>query len=191
MFDAQKATQVAAYFLWKRGGRMAYLKLLKLMYLAERECLLRYDERLTGDEMFSLKFGPVLSKTYDLFKQEDPNSEWAKWISREPNYEFSFKKGKEVNPSDPLELFDCLSKAEISLLNEVFAKYGNLTRWQIRDATHEKNCCPEWTDPHGSALPISLKHLLTAHGKSDKVSDKIIRHVREMDSVHESLRALS
>lgn len=40
MFDEKKATQVAAYLLWKRGGEMACLKLMKMMHLAEKSfCL--------------------------------------------------------------------------------------------------------------------------------------------------------
>lgn len=191
MFDIQKATQIAAYFIWKRGGRMSYLKLMKLMYLSEREFLVRYGERLTGDRLVSMKHGPVLSETYDLFKIGSQSPEWNDWIAGESNFELSFKKMDKVDPLDPLELFDCLSVAEKDLLDEIYSKYGDLTRWQIRDLTHTKDCCPEWTDPDGSVLPISLQSILIAHGKNKEDSEKIVEHIREMDEIQETMRALS
>jgi hypothetical protein len=36
MFSEEKVAQMAAYLLLKRGGRMAYLKLMKLLYLSNR-----------------------------------------------------------------------------------------------------------------------------------------------------------
>ena len=44
MFDIRKATHVAAYLLWKRGRRMSSLKLMKMMYIAEKQFLLQYGE---------------------------------------------------------------------------------------------------------------------------------------------------
>ena len=39
MFNSEKTTHVAAFFLWKNGGNftMPYLKLMKLMYFTEKE----------------------------------------------------------------------------------------------------------------------------------------------------------
>ncbi len=36
MFNERKAAQAAAYLLHKAGGKLPLLKLMKLMYLAER-----------------------------------------------------------------------------------------------------------------------------------------------------------
>lgn len=170
---------------------MSYLKLMKLMYLSERDFLVRYGESLTGDRLVSMKHGPVLSETYDLFKLGEQSPEWNEWIAGESNFELSFKKMNEVDKSDPLDLFDCLSRAEVEIFDEVFEKYGHLDRWQLRDLTHTKECCPEWSDPNGSVIPISTESLLMAHGKTEEESEKIIKHLREMEVVKESLRALS
>ncbi len=141
--------------------------------------------------MLAMKHGPVLSETYDLFKFGSQYASWDAWIRGEANFELSFKKMKDVDPEHPLELFDELSRAETQILDAVFSKYGNLTRWEIRDLTHTKECCPEWNDPDGSALPINLRSILLNHGKTEKEADEIIRHVREIDSVQDSLKALS
>ena len=65
MFDVRKATQVAAYFLWRRGGKMSYLKLMKLMYLAEKQFLLQHGERLTGDKMVSMNRWQLVRLLHD------------------------------------------------------------------------------------------------------------------------------
>ena len=56
---------------------------------------------------------------------------------------------------------DQLSPAEEDVLDRVFAQYGHMGRYQIRDFTHT---LPEWTDPHGSSIPIRVKDVLLAQG---------------------------
>ncbi len=87
MFNVRKATQVAAYLIWKRGGTMSYLKLMKLMYLAEKDSLLRNEEFLTGSKLVSMPRGPVLSSVYDLFF--GGNEYWDQWIYNSGHYNLS------------------------------------------------------------------------------------------------------
>ena len=37
LFDEKKLTQATAFFLYKAHGRLPILKLMKLLYIAERE----------------------------------------------------------------------------------------------------------------------------------------------------------
>jgi uncharacterized phage-associated protein len=61
-FNEQKATQAAARFLKLANGKMNYLKLIKLLYLLDRESLNRRGRPVTGDQYYSMKLGPVLSE---------------------------------------------------------------------------------------------------------------------------------
>jgi uncharacterized phage-associated protein len=45
---------------------MAYIKLIKLLYLADREALLRWGRPITTDRHVSMPKGPVVSQIYDL-----------------------------------------------------------------------------------------------------------------------------
>ena len=65
-FNEAKATQAAACLLKLRGGQMSYLKLVKLLYLADREALLRWDRPITTDRYVSMDNGPVLSRVLNL-----------------------------------------------------------------------------------------------------------------------------
>lgn len=49
MFNELKTAQLAAYLLKQGGGRMEYIKLINLLYLAEREHLKLYHSPMTGD----------------------------------------------------------------------------------------------------------------------------------------------
>ena len=48
-FNERRATEAAARFLKLRGGRMKYLKLIKLLYFLDREALLRWGRPVTTD----------------------------------------------------------------------------------------------------------------------------------------------
>ena len=69
LFNERKAAQVAAFFLLKasqRDSNITILKLMKLMYLAERKSYQVYGEPIIGDALVSMPNGPVLSSTLDL-----------------------------------------------------------------------------------------------------------------------------
>src|SRR5207302_7637320 len=157
-FNQRKATQAAAYFLRMRGGRMSYLKLIKLLYLADREPLLRWGRPISTDCYVAMDRGPVLSRVLDLATDgEDPGtpSIWAASITEPRNYEVALKG----DAGD-----DELSEAEIQLLDEVFAKHGKMSRWELVKLTHT---LPEWVDPRGGAVAITYRDILKAGGKSD------------------------
>lgn len=54
MFSEEKVAQMAAYLLLKRGGRMAYLKLMKLLYLANRQSMIRHGRMMGEDKLYSM-----------------------------------------------------------------------------------------------------------------------------------------
>jgi len=154
-FNEAKATQVAARMLRLRGGSMSYMKLIKLMYLVDREGLRRWGRAVSTDRYVSMDRGPVLSRVYSLITEEpEPDSFWAKHITpRRYDVELT------VDPGD-----DELSPAEEALIDEIFAEHGRKNRWQLVDELHK---VPEWQDPAGSSIPIDLSDLLKAIGKTD------------------------
>jgi uncharacterized phage-associated protein len=157
-FNERKATQAAAHLLRLRGGRMSYMKLVKLLYLADREALLRWGRPISTDRYVSMDRGPVLSRVLDLATEGgDPGapSVWAASITEPSHYEVELK----AEAGD-----DELSDAEVQLLDQVFAEHGRKSRWELVKLTHT---LPEWIDPHGSAIAITYRDILKAGGKSD------------------------
>ena len=68
LFNEQKAAQAAAYFLFRSGKPLSVLKLMKLLYLAERRSFQKFGEPMIGDVLVSMDHGPVLSRTYNHIK---------------------------------------------------------------------------------------------------------------------------
>ena len=67
MFKEVKTAQVAAFFLAKAPGhRMPHLKLMKLLYLADRESMRETGYPMSWDRLVSMPHGPVLSTTLNL-----------------------------------------------------------------------------------------------------------------------------
>jgi uncharacterized phage-associated protein len=158
-FNEAKATQAAARLLNLRGGTMSYVKLVKLLYLADREALIRWGRPITTDRFVSLDIGPVVSRIYDLIRDEPaPNSFgiWRKFISDPLGYEVHLL-------GDPGS--GELSRPELELIDEVFAQHGRHDRWTVVDYTRSQ---PEWTYPDGGALTIEYRDILKAAHKTDE-----------------------
>lgn len=169
-FNEKKATEMACLILKLRGNnKMSHLKLMKLMYLIDREALLRWGRSITKDNYSSMPHGMVLSRTYALVTEESlPTSYWKTYISAPQNYEVEL-----LDEPD----YDELSEAEISMVKEVFDKFGKWNRWKLRDFTHE---LPEWRDPNGSSLPVEYSDVLRM---SEKTEEQIYDILNEMDAI--------
>ena len=158
-FNEAKATQTAALLLRLRGAPMSFLKLIKLMYLVDREALLRWGRPVSTDRYVSMNKGPVLSKTYDLITdgiEPGTQSVWAEFISPPTNYEVQLLK---QTPTDEL------SPIERDLIQEIFAQHGRKSRWEIVDWMHAN--LPEWTNPEGTSILITYGDILRAGKKSE------------------------
>jgi uncharacterized phage-associated protein len=158
LFNEVKATQAAAQLLTLRGGSMSYLKLIKLLYLVDREALIRWGRPITTDRYVSMDIGPVVSRIYDLIRDEPPPNSlriWEKFISQPDHYEVRLL-GDPGNSE--------LSRREQDLMNEVYAQHGRQNRWTVVEYTRS---LPEWTYPDGAALPIEYRDILRAANKTE------------------------
>lgn len=157
-FNEKKATQCAAYLLRLRGGRMSYLKLVKLLYLADREALKRWGSPITTDCYYSMPKGPVVSNIYNLMREEEDKAYWSSYITP-PLGQFELALTALPCPTGEL------SRAEEKLLTDIFAEFGQMTRWQLVDYTHT---LPEWKDPQGTSSPIHIEEILRAQGRAEE-----------------------
>ena len=114
MFNEQKTAQMAAFFLYKSENCMPVLKLIKLLYLADRASLDLYGMPMSGDLVVAMPHGPVLSKTYDLMNGDTPAQldGWDAWITDRENHEVSLASHAQVRIKDR-DSFDELSDSDI------------------------------------------------------------------------------
>lgn len=155
-FDPIKAAQASAVLLkTEPARRMSRLRLLKLLYIADRECLKERKRPITGDRPVAMDHGPVLSHTYDLLKGKDVGSPaWDRYLHT---------VGRDVElVEDPG--VGKLSRYEIERLQEVANRFRDWNDWKVADYTHE---FPEYKrnePPKGSRNPIPVDHVLEAIG---------------------------
>lgn len=183
MFNERKAAQVAAWFLRKQGGRMPHLKLIKLMYLADRQSLDEYGFSITGDLAVSMPHGPVLTMTLDLINGdvESGRDGWEAWISDRADYEVALRERER-------DELDELSEADVGVLDQVWRRFGAMTKWQIRDYTHDH--CPEWQDPQGSSNPIPYERIFEALGRSKQEAAQLAERINEQREIERKFASL-
>ena len=155
-FDERKATQVAALFIRKNGGALNYMKLIKLLYLANREAFRRWGRPIVLDGYFSLPYGPILTKVLSLVNEQlspDAQSYWKDHISAPAAYDVKLERDPGL---------DNLNRAEIALVSEIFRQYRDMNEWELVRWCHAN--LSEWADPEGSCLEISPEEILRAVG---------------------------
>jgi uncharacterized phage-associated protein len=173
-FNEAKATQAAARFLRRHGGRMNYMKLVKLLYLLDRAALLAWGRPVTTDRYVSMDRGPVVSRILDLIREEPEPGTTSFWRQH-----ISVRKAYSVQLlSDPGS--DDLSRAEEALIDAVFAEHGHRDQWQLVDFCHG---LPEWKNPEGSSTPLEYAEILRAGNKTEE-------EIREIEAELSSLAAV-
>ena len=77
--NEKQLVEAAARLIAFEGGTINYTKLLKLLYIADRESLRRHHTSISGDAYVSMNAGPVLSRAYNLIKGEASSEIWSHW----------------------------------------------------------------------------------------------------------------
>lgn len=146
-YKERKAAQTAAFFTLKSGGSIDHLKLAKLMYLTERECMRRYDEPLFYDRLVSMEHGPVASISLNCARGFSESLSWPEFLCDLDKNEIGIAGQKTYKDLDDLSL------ANLEILDDLWNEFREFSGIQLRDWTHKN--CPEWEDPKGSSNGIS------------------------------------
>lgn len=159
-FNTRKAAQVVAFFAIREGGAINVLKVAKLVYIADRKNMEKFEFPITGDNFVSMDHGPVNSITFNCINgMQGAKEEWEKFVTDRSGYTVGVSQNDLTEDG-----LDQLSEAELETLNEVWAEFGPMTKYEVRDWTH--NNCPEWEDPNGSSSPIPFSRVFKYLGKA-------------------------
>jgi Protein of unknown function (DUF4065) len=179
-FNEKRSTQAAARILRQAGGRLPYMMLIKFMYLADREALLRWGTPITGDTYRSMRYGPVLSQTLNLITEEMPDSEVAAsfWRQHIQQQGYDVLLVKDPQPDE-------LSAADEKVVDEVFAefyaKYKELHSDRFMFCEYLHSILPEYkTAERGQAFPLDHHDILVAGRKSAE-------EIKEVESLLDSV----
>jgi len=160
-FDQQKAIQAVAFLLKQRHSTPktdSYMRLLKLLYIADRESLQETGQPITGDKYIAMDRGPTLSHLLDLVRQKAyDSSEWDKFIERN-GYEITLV----ADPGNGK-----LCKYEIDKLTDICNRFRDKDEWATAEETHKFEEWEKNKPAPGSVKDIPLLSLLEAIGKKD------------------------
>ncbi len=179
-FNSEKAIQAVAFLLRReRGHRMNYMRLLKVLYFAEREILAESGKPLTGSRVLAMQRGPVLEDIFQVIHgSHNAVARWSSFLQVD-----RYQLEMITDPGAGL-----LSRFVTRKLEEVATRYDALDEWAMVEETHK---LPEWqkNDPGGSSREIPLADILEAVGRSADL-DEIVAHAREDEQAGEFFCAI-
>ena len=178
-YNEKRAAQTAAFFISHAGGTIEILKLMKLMYLAERESLARYGEPIMGDVLVSMKHGPVLSKTLEHVNgfTDSEDGEWESWISVRAGHQLGLRPAHDRG-----DQLTQLSDADMEILNFIWNRFGNYDKYKLRDITHQT--CLEWEDPGETSQLIPYSRVLNSAGYKPEVIRELEQRMRDEEELN-------
>ncbi|MFH1157792.1 MAG: Panacea domain-containing protein [Pseudomonadota bacterium] len=152
-FQSEKAAQVAAYFACKDVAPISKLKLIKLLYLSERQFLEKYGRPMLYDMFFSLKDGPICSVSLNCINGSLDKEIWSNFITKSQN---NVRAIRHFDRND----YDEISDIEIEALDSIWNSFGWMSASQIRNYTHKH--CPEYSPVTTGRLPIHYPDVFKA-----------------------------
>jgi uncharacterized phage-associated protein len=169
MQNVLKTLQAAGVLIRaERATGMNYMRLLKLLYIADRESLRECGRPITGDRTVAMKRGPVLSGTLNLIKGEHGESHlWQDFFEKQ-DYRVQLLKNPDISE---------LSKFEIRLLQRIADKYRLFDEWDLVEETHTFS---EWEKNYqaNTSTNIPVADILEGVGRNaDK--DAILEQLEE------------
>jgi len=184
MQNIEKLIQACNYLIKKNDNSLNYTKLIKMLYLADKEALKGSLQTISSDVYVSMDNGPVLSRLYDLVRGCHGNKDFQNiWNSR-----FICDGYNLVAATDRIPQGE-LSKFEINILDQIDSQYKNFSVWDMIDHTHKN--CPEWKNPEGSAVPIHPEELLESIGKTPEEIEWILAETKAFEKEDAALLSLA
>jgi uncharacterized phage-associated protein len=119
------SVELAKFILAKLGG-MPHLKLQKLLYYIEAWHLAIFEESIIDDSFKAWMHGPVSTKVWQVFKNEDSPLFSNIYISPEEAASIETKvKG-------------ILHTEQLAMIDNVLEVYGGLTGYELEGLTHQE-----------------------------------------------------
>ncbi len=170
-FNQKKAAQATAALLRRAGQSKteSYMKIMKILYYAERESFRQSGRPITGDRIFAMRYGPVLSNVLDLIRDRTFGAkEWADFIVTEHN---NIRLAEDPGNDE-------LSPFELDILHKVWNEHKDADPFDLATRTHD---LPEYAQnppPEGSSVEIPVEDILRAVGRTD--IEKIANDAEQM-----------
>jgi uncharacterized phage-associated protein len=129
----------AIYYVLSKIGQSDKLKIVKLIYLADKYHLIKYGRTITNDDYYVMQYGPVGTTVKDFLSSDTYFSSSAekefesRLIEKVAEYEYKCR---------PIRYkIKWLSQSDLEVLDFVIEKFGAKTSLQLFRYSHRY---PEW-----------------------------------------------
>ena len=128
-YQSQKVKEVMLYILSKTGD-IGYFRLMKTMFCADRQNLLKWGDSITNLDYFAKKHGPVPAAIHDglLSVYQGKSNTLSDIVTVKGNF--------MVNPIREPNL-DYLSATDIESIDKAIIELNGMNREQIENYLHE------------------------------------------------------
>lgn len=153
-FNLEKAVQAMAYFV-SHLSQIQKIKLVKMIYLADREHFIRTGAPITGDRQVAMRYGPVPSNTLDAINGVVNGADESVFaFLNVKNNTIKLHKSPGTN---------ALSADEIDTLKKILKEHGKKDPWALANETHR---LPEYCACYieDTSTPISYSAIAKASG---------------------------
>lgn len=172
LFRKEPTMNAVLYIISKMGGKVDMHKIFKTLYFADMMHLSKYGRSVTGDVYIAMEYGPVPSKTDDIFKAVRGDSYFP---AGELAEYFHFVNKYVVANSRECDL-DWLSESDIECLDAAIEKCKGKSFDEITNMSHGL----AWQNTARNR-EISVKDMLRENGETEEYVD-YIAHELEMES---------
>ena len=171
-YNDQVIKEVLLYILSKTGV-VDYYHLMKILYLAERQHLAKWGEKITTDDYYALPHGPVPTRIYDSLKavKDGKGGFLADILSVDENT-------PNVSPLREPNM-DYISKSEIEALDNAIAKNIVKSFQELEQMTHDEY--------YYKALENGRKMSIEDIARSGGASEEMIEFIREDMAINNAL----
>jgi len=186
-FNFPKTIQMVKRILQNNGGILNYTKLIKLLYIIEKESLNVSGRPVSGDDYVSMDNGPVLSTVYDLITGKCQNRTWqTEWDNLFNTNVFNLEYKSTLTNKIEQE-FSELNEEELELIDNIDNGFKDFDWREMIRYTHNKNLFPEWEFPYGSSNPINVIDILKNLRKTDVEISNIEKDANELKYIEKVL----
>ena len=156
--DYKKITQMINYLIRKdeRAASIHELKIIKLVWAADRYHIRKYARTVSGDRYVAMKNGPVGSMTKDVAEFSD--NEYSEVEPTDFDYIGSYIRFEKTNENGVLSSvndvdYDELSETDRGALDFAWENFGKYDWRTLVEITHKY---PEWKK-HRAMLEFGVK----------------------------------
>lgn len=173
--DSTKSTQAVARLLEKSGGEADYLRIVKLIYLADRLSILNRGIPIVGGHYYSMRSGPTVGEIMHFTGSQSAPG-WKEAISPRLGNRLTLTRKTPIT---------ALSESEIALLDSVVEQHSNLSTSELVEWCHQH--CPEYEEVVFGRKEISVEAILRGGGKGEHSIKRVIADAKEVEELDELL----